>query len=272
MSDNLLHTHKARKRFGQNFLRDHNIIDRIIKSIVSGGDYPLIEIGPGLGALTALLLKHHPTMAAVEIDRDLAAQLRDRFPQLLLIEGDVLDVRIPDIIAKLDRHRTGQANIVGNLPYNISTPLIFKLLEDRQHIHAMYFMLQKEVVDRMAAAPGGKEYGRLSVMLQYYCEVSPLFDISPHCFHPAPKVESSFVLLTPRPFPVLATDTRHLEKLVSSAFQQRRKTLRNAIKSLLPTEVPVAVQEKLMQRAEDIGVADYVMMSNALCQLPSNAE
>lgn len=266
MSEQFLHTHKARKRFGQNFLRDQNIIDRIVKSIAPNQDFPLIEIGPGLGALTESLLAIHTRFAAIEIDRDLAAQLRERFPQLLLIEADALKVNINDIIKQLGQNAAvGKANIVGNLPYNISTPLIFGLLESRNHINAMYFMLQKEVVDRMAASPGNKEYGRLSVMVQYHCDVSPLFDISPQCFNPAPKVESTFVLLKPRPFPLLAASPLHLEKLVNHAFQQRRKTLRNAIRSLLPAEIPVLVQTKLSQRAEEISVADYVQMSNALC-------
>ena len=269
MTDPILYTHKARKLFGQNFLHDRNIIDRIVKSIPTNNKNPLIEIGPGLGALTASLFEINPEMAAIEIDRDLATQLRERFPRLMLIEGDALKVNIDDIIKKMGATTPAidKAIIIGNLPYNISTPLIFHLLESRNTIASMYFMLQKEVVDRMAAAPGNKDYGKLSVMVQYYCNVSPLFHISPQCFQPVPKVDSTFVLLKPRPFQITALDQSHFEKLVSHAFQQRRKTLRNAIRPLLPPEIPAAVLPRLTQRAEEISVAEFVEMSNHLCKV-----
>ncbi len=255
--------HKARKRFGQNFLHDKNIIDRIVKCVPSNEAIPLIEIGPGLGALTEPLLSIHQKMTAIEIDRDLAAQLRERFPELTLIEADALKFDYSTLIKKFG---TSSVRIIGNLPYNISTPLIFHLLEMSEKIHSMHFMLQREVVERMAASHGGKEYGKLSIMTQYHCDVSPLFHISSQCFHPAPKVESTFVLLKPRPFKITALNFQHFEKMVSCAFQQRRKTLRNAINSFLPPEVPDLVFQKLSQRAEEISVADYVSMSNELCK------
>jgi len=261
MTNSYQGTHQARKRFGQNFLHDKNIIDRIVKSISSSDQIPLIEIGPGLGALTGPLLATGTPMAAIEIDRDLAARLRENFPQLSLIEGDALKIDFPVIIKSFEKNT---AKIVGNLPYNISTPLIFHLLESGSNIHSMYFMLQREVVERMAAWPGNKEYGKLSVMVQYHCDVSPLFNISPSCFHPVPKVESTFVLLRPRPFHIKAMNPQHFDKLVACAFQQRRKTLRNAIKSFLPLEVPASILQKLSQRAEEISVTDYVIMSNEL--------
>jgi 16S rRNA (adenine1518-N6/adenine1519-N6)-dimethyltransferase len=247
------------------------MIERIVKSVQPATGTALIEIGPGLGALTVPLLARYPDMTAIEIDRDLAAQLREKFPHLKLIEGDVLKININDIIkgSSGDSAAKHKINIVGNLPYNISTPLIFHLLESGNDIAAMYFMLQREVVDRMAASPGSGEYGKLSVMVQYHCEVSPLFHISPQCFQPAPKVESTFVLLKPRPFKIQASDHSHFEKLVSYAFQQRRKTLRNAIKTLLPPEIPVSVLQKLALRAEEISVAEYVEMSNDLCRVAS---
>lgn len=268
MTDSTPYMHKARKRFGQNFLHDRNIIDRIVKSAGATENTALIEIGPGLGALTGPLFSLRPDMAAIEIDRDLAAQLREKFPQLQLIEGDALKINIGDTLKLINRNfpARSKATIVGNLPYNISTPLIFHLLESGNDIAAMYFMLQREVVDRMAAGPGNKEYGKLSVMVQYSCDVSPLFHISPHCFHPVPKVESTFVLLKPRPFQIQAVNRQHFEKLVSFAFQQRRKTLRNAIKLLLPAQIPVLIQQKLTLRAEEISVAEYVEMSNVLCR------
>lgn len=254
-------THQARKRFGQNFLHDQNIIHRIVKTIQSNATSTIIEIGPGLGALTAPLLASTPDLVAIEIDRDLSAQLRERFPQLHLIEGDALETNFAEIIKNIG---SKTANIVGNLPYNISTPLIFHLLASESSIESMYFMLQREVVERMAALPGNKIYGKLSVMTQYHCDVNPLFHISPQCFHPVPKVESTFVQLKPRPFHIAALNLDHFENLVSSAFQQRRKTLRNAIKSLLPQEIPLTVSDKLSRRAEEISVAEYVTMSNDL--------
>jgi 16S rRNA (adenine1518-N6/adenine1519-N6)-dimethyltransferase len=268
MTEPLPYTHQARKRFGQNFLHDRNIIDRIVKSLGATDNTALIEIGPGLGALTEPLLSNNPGMAAIEIDRDLAAQLRMNFPQLRLIEGDALKINLNDIITTLNPNALAnyKAKIIGNLPYNISTPLIFHLLEFKNKIASMGFMLQREVVDRMSAVPGNKAYGKLSVMVQYHCEVSPLFHISPHCFHPVPKVESTFVLLKPRPFLITALNQSHFETLVSHAFQQRRKTLRNAIKRLLPVEIPTSLLNKLSLRAEEITVAEYVEMSNDLCQ------
>jgi 16S rRNA (adenine1518-N6/adenine1519-N6)-dimethyltransferase len=263
MSGNFSTLHRARKRFGQNFLHDQFVIDRIITSIQPSDGVPVIEIGPGQGALTAPLLAATNMLAAIEIDRDLARQLRIQFPQLRLVEADVLQTRLPEII-KQHCHDAPQVKVVGNLPYNISTPLIFHLLVHANRIQAMYFMLQREVVERMAAQPGSKTYGKLSVMVQYHCDVTPLFHIAAHAFQPAPKVESTLVLLKPRPFPAPLHNVAHFEKLVSAAFQQRRKTLRNALGKFLPTEIPEDVHAKLSLRAETLSVTDYVAMSNAI--------
>jgi 16S rRNA (adenine1518-N6/adenine1519-N6)-dimethyltransferase len=263
MSNDFSTTHRARKRFGQNFLHDQQVIDRIIASLQLADGLPVIEIGPGQGALTAPLLAATKKLTAIEIDRDLAHQLHANFPQLILIEADVLKTHLPDVI-KQHCDDAPQVKVVGNLPYNISTPLIFYLLEYAHRLHSMYFMLQREVVERMAAGPGNKTYGKLSVMVQYHCDVTPLFHIPSQAFHPVPKVESTLVLLKPRPFQTRLHNLAHFEKLVSAAFQQRRKTLRNAISVFLPTEIPEVVRAKLSLRAETLSVTDYVDMSNAL--------
>lgn len=226
------HPHRPRKRFGQHFLHDRNIIHKMLLAIQAHpGDF-LVEIGPGLGALTLPLLEQCGRLTAVELDRDLIAPLAERAAgkgELRVIQADALatDLRAlppPGIKVRL----------VGNLPYNISTPLLFHFLEQAEAIHDMHFLLQKEVVQRMSAAPGGKEYGRLTVMLAARCRVEPLFRVSAGAFTPPPKVESAFVRLTPyaqRPFEI--SDPERFSTLVRQAFSQRRKTLRNALRGLL---------------------------------------
>lgn len=260
----LVEGHFARKRFGQNFLVDNSVIDRIVRAVAPKPDDTVIEIGPGLGALTTELLRAHGRLTVVELDRDLAARLPDTckgLGTLTLHQADALrfDFRTLQEDGKPLR-------VVGNLPYNISTPLIFHLLEHANIIHDMHFMLQKEVVERMAAAPGNGDFGRLTVMLQYRCRVEPLFPVPAGAFRPAPKVESAVVRLVPHttlPYP--AQDEALFARLVSTAFTLRRKTLRNTLKTLglpIPDQLPV----DLSLRPEDLAVHDFVALSNALAE------
>lgn len=254
-------THQARKRFGQNFLTQSSAIDRIVSSINPQADDVIIEIGPGLGAITQSLLAACPSMIAIELDRDLAAHLRQKFPDLHLIEGDALKTDFFELIP-IPSGRT--IKVVGNLPYNISTPLIFHLLSFDRLISQMYFMLQSEVIERMAAPAGSKTYGRLSVMVQYACHVEPLFELSPHAFSPAPKVNSTFAAIIPKPTRIPIADPVFFEKLISLAFQQRRKTLRNALRSILPQAPADSFLSELNQRAEQLTIEDFVKLSNHL--------
>ncbi len=258
--------HQARKRFGQNFLVDTHIIRKIVNAIAPAADDNLVEIGPGQGAITSPLLQLCPGLTAIELDRDLAASLAEKFGDeqgFTLIQQDALAFDFASLY-------TGRPlRVTGNLPYNISTPLLFHLLNYHHLIADMHVMLQKEVVDRLAAAPGSKAYGRLSVMLQYYCQVEPLFTVPPEAFRPAPKVQSSVVKLTPyNPLPAAAVDEALFAQLVKACFQQRRKTLRNAMKPLLPTkEIDACMVESSLDprsRAEQLSVADFVSLSNLL--------
>jgi 16S rRNA (adenine1518-N6/adenine1519-N6)-dimethyltransferase len=264
-----LPTHRARKRFGQNFLHDPSIIGRIVKAVTPRPDQFLVEIGPGQGAITAPLLDAARQLTAIEIDRDLAAALRARFaahPGFRLIEQDVLKVNF----AELGDGRTiapGSMRILGNLPYNISTPLLFHLLDYRELISDMTFMLQLEVVDRMAALPGSSDYGRLSVMMQYHCKVEKLFTVPSGAFTPQPKVESAIVKLTPwRPLPHPARNPDTLARVVRTAFSQRRKTLRNTLKTLLPADQLDVLGLDLNLRPENVGLRDYVRISDLVDQ------
>jgi len=221
--------HRARKRFGQHFLHDPAIISRIVDAIDPRPHDRLIEIGPGLGAITRPLLARVETLHAIEIDRDAIAHLQATVggPALHVHEADVLEFEL----AKLRDER--RLRIVGNLPYNISTPLLFRLLEQREHVLDMHFMLQKEVVDRMAAVPGSEHYGRLTVMLAPWLQIDPLFDIGPGAFRPPPRVMSTFVRVVPRAEPLRIDHPRQYAAVVAAAFSHRRKTLRNALKPLL---------------------------------------
>jgi 16S rRNA (adenine1518-N6/adenine1519-N6)-dimethyltransferase len=253
--------HRARKRFGQNFLVDDQIIDRIIRSISPKPEDNLVEIGPGQGALTGPLLHQLNRLQAVELDRDLAKMLTSKFhnqPGFELHQGDALKFDFSTLASR------GALRIVGNLPYNISTPLIFRLLEFSTIIRDMHFMLQKEVVDRMTADPGSKTFGRLSVIVQYHCQVVDMFTVPPTAFHPAPKVESAIVRLTPRQpdsYPAVANDPAFFYALVKTSFQQRRKTLRNTLKQL---EVSGETGIDLGRRPETLSVAEFVQLSNEL--------
>lgn len=256
--------HQARKRFGQNFLVDDQIIQSIVRAVNPKAGDSLVEIGPGQGAITGLLLAACPNLQVVELDRDLIPILQRKFaqhPGLKIHEADALAFDFSQLVPA-----GGSLRVVGNLPYNISTPLLFHLLSYEGLIRDMHFMLQKEVVDRMAAEPNSRDYGRLSIMCQYHCAVEFLFEVGPHCFRPAPKVDSAIVRLTPhRQRPWVAGDPALLDTLVKTAFQQRRKTLRNALKHWLPDDAALAQLEiDPRQRPENLEVRDYVNLANYL--------
>ncbi|GAA5130064.1 16S rRNA (adenine(1518)-N(6)/adenine(1519)-N(6))-dimethyltransferase RsmA [Alloalcanivorax gelatiniphagus] len=253
-------THRARKRFGQHFLHDPAIIERLVRSVAPADGQSLVEIGPGQGALTYPLLDEVDHLQVVELDRDLIALLHERIaPERITIhESDALRF---DFAALADGR---PLRVVGNLPYNISTPLIFHLLDQAGAIADMTFMLQKEVVDRLTAAPGGKDYGRLSVMVQYHCQADYLFFVPPGAFRPPPKVDSAVVRLTPyRAPPWPADDPAWLARLVAQAFSQRRKAIRNSLKSLIDVSVFATTGIDAGLRPDHLTVADYVALANA---------
>lgn len=252
--------HRARKRFGQNFLSDQNVIRRIVEAIRPVPGEPIVEIGPGLGALTAPLIERAGHLHAVEIDRDLIARLKERYsPDILTIhEGDALAFDFDSLAGQARTLR-----VVGNLPYNISTPLLFHLAAFADRIKDMTFMLQKEVVMRMVADPGTEEYGRLSVMLQYRFRIGRLFDVPPGAFRPAPKVMSSIVRMAPLPAEKLtAIDEGLLAEIVTAAFGQRRKTLRNTLKPYMDEADFTALDVDGGLRGERLSVADFVRLTN----------
>ena len=249
--------HQPRKRFGQHFLTDDSVIDRIVDAIDPQPGQAVVEIGPGLGAMTGPLADRLDQLSVIELDRDLAQRLR-RQPKLDVIEADVLKVDIEALAAE----RGQPLRIVGNLPYNISTPILFHLLEAVEHVVDQHFMLQKEVVERMAAGPGGKEYGRLSVMLQLRYRIESLFDVPPESFDPPPRVDSAIVRMRPWPAPrVLPAGV--LEELVRVAFSQRRKLLRHTLGRWLD-ERAYAGRFNLQRRAEEVAVDEYLDLATAL--------
>lgn len=250
--------HQARKRFGQNFLTDPNIIRKIVDAIAPQAGQNMVEIGPGLGAMTDPLLARLGHLQVVEIDRDLIARLHERYTpeQLTVHEGDALKFDFATLGADL--------RVVGNLPYNISTPLLFHLASFADQVRDMTFMLQKEVVMRMVADPGSSEYGRLSVMLQYRFRMGRVFDVPPGAFRPVPKVMSSIVRLVPRPLDTLAAhDETLLGRVVTAAFGQRRKTLRNTLREFIDEQGLTTLGIDPGNRAERLSVADYVAIANA---------
>ena len=258
--------HRARKRFGQNFLTDPNTVRRIIDAVRPGPTDTVVEIGPGLGALTEPLLAVLPRLHVVEIDRDLIARLRQRHDpdRLVIHEGDALAF---DFAALGE-----QLKVVGNLPYNISTPLLFHLAGFAAQVREMTFMLQKEVVMRMVVEPGGGDYGRLSVMLQYRFDMLRLFDVPPGAFRPAPKVTSSIVRMVPKPTESLtAVDADLLGEIVTAAFGQRRKTLRNTLKAIVAAGALEAIGIDPGLRAERLTLADFVAISNHVAALRARA-
>ncbi|SDI29672.1 16S rRNA (adenine(1518)-N(6)/adenine(1519)-N(6))-dimethyltransferase RsmA [Pseudomonas panipatensis] len=261
-----LYHHRARKRFGQNFLHDAGVIHRILRAIAPKEGQHLLEIGPGQGALTEGLVDSGAQLDVIELDLDLIPQLNWRFglkPNFRLHQGDALKFDFSTLPSAGEKLR-----VVGNLPYNISTPLIFHLLEHANIIQDMHFMLQKEVVERLAAEPGGGDWGRLSIMVQYFCRVDYLFTVGPGAFNPPPKVESAIVRLVPHtelPYP--AKDHRLLERVVREAFNQRRKTLRNTLKALMSSEDIEAVGVDPTRRPEQLDVEDFVRLANRLAEL-----
>ncbi|MCG6937245.1 MAG: 16S rRNA (adenine(1518)-N(6)/adenine(1519)-N(6))-dimethyltransferase RsmA [Gammaproteobacteria bacterium] len=265
--------HHARKRFGQNFLVDTSIINRIVDCIQPQPDDLMIEIGPGLGAMTRPLLSRVKRLNVIELDRDIIPKLisnciaadSSNKEKLVVNEIDVLKFDFAAFHAQQlslnERGAKAKLRIVGNLPYNISTPILFHLLDFRHLIQDMFFMLQKEVVDRIASAPGNKHYGRLSVMLQTYCEAQALFEVPPTAFEPAPKVDSAILRLQPYSRYDEQIDNFALyEQLVRQAFSQRRKTLKNTLKTICSGEQIEQAGLSPWQRAEELSVSDFVLL------------
>lgn len=250
--------HQARRRFGQNFLHDRQIIERIVASIQPAAGDHILEIGPGQGALTMLLCQSQARVTAVEIDRDLAAQLarNPALDGLNLINQDIMQYDLESLIEPGVRMR-----VIGNLPYNISTPVLFRMLR-YPWLHDMHFMLQKEVVDRICAEPGSKTYGRLSVMVQVQCEAERLFTVGPGAFRPAPKVDSAVFRLSPRPFATPCDDLAHLDRLVRQSFSQRRKTLNRSLKGLVAAPDFDALDIDPGRRPETLSVGEFVRLAN----------
>ena len=250
-------SHIPRKRFGQHFLVDEALIGAIVREIAPRPGEPLVEIGPGLGALTQPLLERCGALTVIELDRDLAARWRQR-QGVTVVESDVLKV---DIGALADA--AGQPlRLVGNLPYNISTPILFHLLPVAARVRDQHFMLQKEVVDRMAAGPGGKDFGRLSVMLQWRYRIESVLDVPPEAFDPPPRVNSAVVRMLPLAQPP-AVDEELLSALVTVAFSQRRKLLRHSLGRWLEQR-GFGGSFDLQRRAEEVPVAEYVALAQAL--------
>jgi len=252
--------HTPRKRFGQNFLRDESVIEAIARSVAPRAEDHLVEIGPGEGALTQALIGSGCRLDAIELDRDLRTQLLAAFStysRFTLHSADALKFDFAALSVDEKPLR-----VVGNLPYNISTPLIFKLLDCAHIVSDMHFMLQLEVVERLAASPGSKDWGRLGVMAQFQCEVEHLFDVPPEAFYPPPKVQSAIVRLTPHktsPYPDV--DRNALASVVTQAFAQRRKTLRNNFKGTFTDEALRAVGIEPDWRAERLQLEDFVNLT-----------
>jgi len=249
----------ARKRFGQHFLHDRGVLERIVSAIDPRPDQSLVEIGPGRGALTELLASKCRTLDAVEIDRDLAAWLRQRYAGasgFQLHEADALEFDF----AALARLRGARLRVIGNLPYNISTPLLFHVAAAHEHIDDLHVMLQKEVIERIVAAPGSGEYGRLTVMLAPWIEARHLFDVGPGAFTPAPRVWSAVARLAVRREPAFVVP-RAFARTVSAAFSQRRKTLRNALRSLMDAETIAAAGIDPGARPETLSPAQFAALA-----------
>jgi len=261
MSNKVHLGHTARKRFGQNFLTDEGVISSIVGAISPDNDHVMIEIGPGLGALTEPVADSIDNLTVVELDRDLVERLKTHpvlKDKLTIHQGDALQFDFTQL--KQDGKKM---KVFGNLPYNISTPLMFHLFEFAEHIETMHFMLQKEVVLRLSASPGCKAYGRLTVMAQYYCQVVPVLEVPPGCFTPPPKVDSAVVRLLPyeqKPWP--CKDVTVMRHLCTTAFNMRRKTLRNNLKGMLDDDDFAALGIDSTLRPEQISVEQYVAMAN----------
>lgn len=256
--------HVAKKRFGQNFLTDQGVINSLVEAINPQVNQVIVEIGPGLGALTKPLLAKIEHLHVVEIDRDIVAWMQTEYAKPAYAKN-TLSIHNVDALKFDFSSLSTSLRVTGNLPYNISTPILFHLLDNVSHITDMHFMLQKEVVERMVAQPSTPAYGRLSVMLQYYLAMEYLITVPPEAFDPAPKVESAFVRCVPHAtLPFVANDTALFYKVVLAAFGQRRKTLRNTLKGLLDDAGFVALDINPQLRAENLSVAEFVAISNYL--------
>ena len=259
--------HSAKKRFGQHFLVDGSVIDRIVDCIDPRPGQALVEIGPGRGALTFALLERCRPLTVIELDRDLAARLR-RTDGLAVVEADVLEV---DFAALSVAGDAGKLRVVGNLPYNISSPLLFHFAAYAERITDMHFMLQNEVVERMVAEPSTPAYGRLSVMLQYRFVMEKLLDVPPESFRPSPKVDSAIVRMIPRPASEILVDNKKLfAAVVRTAFGQRRKTLRNTLRGYLDEMDFEKLGINPQLRAENLAVADFIKVANYLNERKPN--
>jgi 16S rRNA (adenine1518-N6/adenine1519-N6)-dimethyltransferase len=262
--------HQAKKRFGQNFLHNDSVISDIVDAINPEPEENLVEIGPGLGALTEPVIERAKNLSVVELDRDLAERLRHHpflAPHLTIYETDALKFDFAQLATDEKPLR-----IFGNLPYNISTPLIFHLLTFKDKVQDMHFMLQKEVVQRMAAGPDSKAYGRLSIMTQYQCEVIPVMEIGPEAFKPAPKVDSAIVRLIPhREIKNPVKDIAALNTVCLAAFNQRRKTIRNGFKNLISVAQLEALNIDANLRPENLSIDDYIMLANFIVDNPPEA-
>lgn len=263
MNNRMHQGHFARKRFGQNFLHDDHVIENIIAAIQPKKDQALVEIGPGLAALTMPISQYVDHLTVIEIDRDLAARLQQNpflKDKLTVIEQDAMTVDFNE----LSQQKKQPLRVFGNLPYNISTPLMFHLFQYTNAISDMHFMLQKEVVNRLVAGPNSKAYGRLSVMAQYYCQIIPVLDVPPYAFKPAPKVDSAVVKLIPhKNLPYQVKDIRILSRITTEAFNQRRKTIRNSLGNLFSPETFNELNINLDSRAENLSVQQYCELANA---------
>ena len=254
-------SHTPRKRFGQHFLHDKHIIQDIITAFAPKEEEHIVEIGPGKGALTLPLLEYKCQFDIIELDRDLIGIFEKKANDHFRIhQADILKFDVNSLLLNDEKLR-----IIGNLPYNISTPLLFYLVLYADKIQDMTFMLQKEVVDRMVALPSTSNYGRLSVMLQYFCQIKKLFDVSANAFTPPPKVESSIVQLIPhRTPPVTVLNQKNFSKIVALAFSQRRKMLRNTLKTVFSSKAIEAVGVNPQARAETLTLEDFARLANSL--------
>ena len=259
--------HQAKKRFGQNFLHNDSVISDIVDAINPETEENLVEIGPGLGALTEPVIERAKKLSVVELDRDLAERLRHHpflAPHLTIYETDALKFDFAQLATDEKPLR-----IFGNLPYNISTPLIFHLLTFKDKVQDMHFMLQKEVVERMAAGPHCKAYGRLSIMTQYQCEVIPVMEIGPEAFKPAPKVDSAIVRLVPhRKINNPVKDISALNTVCLAAFNQRRKTIRNGFKNLISVAQLESLNIDANLRPENLTIDEYIILANFIVDNP----
>ena len=265
-----MHTHRARKRFGQHFLHDPSVVRRIVRVIGARPGERIVEIGPGLGALTGALLESCQNVDAIELDRDLAAKLRAEYQgdrRLRVHTGDALKFDFRQLASSGERLR-----VVGNLPYNVSTPLLFHLLDQAPVVADMHFMLQREVVGRLIAEPGGKDYGRLTVMVRLKCESEKLFDVGPGAFRPAPRVTSSVVSLRVRRHDAVElADLPTFRRLVAHLFSRRRKTLRNSLRGQLSESALESLGIDPIARPETLDLAGFAVLANALAAIGNGA-